>query len=964
MRTDSRMTHTLIRCFGIIFLIIGLFILRISFLEHWTFISPDHQINSLYLITLIIFLKSILLALGSLLVLFPQSVFYVKKMIEYMAKWYNKKKMNVPPFSFVFLSCILLLLFLSLILLGNSLSINEYNPIKDFGIFSVFKNFLETSSSFYKSFIAQLFTEEIDPTTIDLPIYNFYIKQHLIDTLNKDLPTSGEEYVNGYLVFDNDTYEAKFRYRGDTFHHWYSQKKSWRIKLKDHKFINSSNKFNIINPKLDSHIQEMLAYIIAKNAGLIVPRNFHVALFINNKYEGVYYYSDQIDELFFRMHSKVPGDIFYGELYGDATRTGTLFENKSNWDIISTTDNNESRALENIDLFIHAVNQSNLDFYNFFSRHFGDEYLKFYALTILLDEYRVDDVHNHKLYFNPTNGMFEPIVWDLMPFMNRNLSLNHDQANALFSKINNNPLLIEKRNRFIKEYMDEMPEEVLFEYIDTVSAAINYEIEHDIFKDSYEVPWILTYWEWQESTEKLKEAIQDRYSFIRQELDNATLTLSVINGGSNTFLVFDVTGQSSVNIKTLQLVAPSTSTQTICYTIFKDNNFNMLPDSEEKTQEECSEDTFELIVDQLYPGKNDTLRYVYIVKTEESYNFTVEAISVSNSITGNNIIPHIIYFDTIEELPKLAPSSSLHPWEISVMESKIITLDGEVLLTENLILNKEDTLIIKPDTTIYLAPDVSIISYGKIIANGTPTMPISFVPLHTNESWGAVALQGEGANNSVFRYCVLDGGSGAEYELVHYTGMLSAYNTEITVDHCILRNNKDYDDAFNAKYSRTEITNSEFSNIFSDAIDFDISEGIIEQNRFVDINGDAIDLMTSTPLIMNNHITNAGDKGISVGEMSNPLIINNTISVSNTAIAIKDRSDPLIINNTIISNTIGVAVYEKNWQYGGGGLGTIEGTDLCQNAQPILIQNSSVIRVEQNGSMIECTEEVCSLICM
>ncbi len=972
MMTNLRIQHLLIRGIGIVIVFISFLALNVSFLERWTVISPDHHIDSLYLISFITFFRIFFLALGIVLITYPQIVFRAKQMREYVVHSYNKKRMNVPSFSLVFVLSIFFLIYLSSIFLGNSFASNEYNPIKESGITGIFTKFLQTLSYFYKSLIAQLFIEDIDPTKIDIPVYSFYIKQHLIDTLNENLPLSGEEYVEGYLAVDNVTYEAKFRYRGDTFHHWYFPKKSWRIKLKNHQWLNSSNKFNIVNPKLASHLQERLAYSIAENAGLIVPRNFPVALFINNKYEGVYYYSDQIDELFFRMQGKVPGDVFYGELYGDATRNGTLFENKSNWDIIATGDNNDTRALENMGLLIQAVHGSDRDFYIFFNQHLGDEYLKFYALTILLDEYRVDDVHNHKLYFNPTNGMFEPIVWDLMPFMNRSIPLNSDQTNALFSKINTIPQFVEKRNKFLKEFMENMPEEVLFDYIDTVSAAMEYEMKHDVFKDSYDAPWILTYNEWQESIEKLKGAIHDRYIFLQRELDNATLTINVINNRDTTLLVFDVAGQSSVNIKTIQLVTLSDtiagsqntlSSQRFCYTVFKDTNFNMLSDAGEKTQEGCTDDAFELVVDLLYPGKNDTLRYTYIVKTDIPYNLTVGTISVSNSITDNKINPHITYLDTVEELPELTPSSSLHPWEIPVSENKTIILDDEVILTEDILLNKGDTLIIKPDTIIKLAPDVSIISYGKIIASGTSTMPISFLPLNNEQPWGAIALQGDGANGSLFSYCVIDGGSGAEHELVHYTGMLSAYNADVSIDHCVFRNNKIMDDAFNAKYSLVNITNSEFSNIFSDAIDLDISEGSIEQNTFVDINGDAIDLMTSSPLVKNNDITNAGDKGISVGEMSNPVIINNTIAASVTGIAIKDKSNPILINNTLVSNNVGVAAYEKNWQYGGGGFGMITGTNLCQNAQPIRIQNSSLIRIEQNGSIIECTESECALLC-
>ena len=45
--------------------------------------------------------------------------------------------------------------------------------------------------------------------------------------------------------------------------------------------------------------------------------------------------------------------------------------------------------------------------------------------------------------------MFEPIVWDLMPFLGNNVPLNSNQSNLLFTKINRIPAFVEKRNFFV-----------------------------------------------------------------------------------------------------------------------------------------------------------------------------------------------------------------------------------------------------------------------------------------------------------------------------------------------------------------------------------------------------------------------------------------------------------------------------------------------------------------------------------
>ena len=578
-------------------------------------------------------------------------------------------------------------------------------------------------------------------------------------------------------------------------------------------------------------------------------------------------------------------------------------------------------------------------------------------MNLLLDEFRVDNYHNHKIYLDPTSGIFKPIVWDLMPFMNRSLELNNDDSNLLFSKINRIPQLVERRNKMIKEIIDNIPETSILDYIDNYSNMIDYEMRHDKFKDAYDAPWILSYDDWKASLDQLKIDVHNRYSFLKERLDDVTVALNIIN--DNTF-IFDVKGESGIIVSNILIEDDS---RPLCYSLYKDMDLDGRAQESEKIVQNCSY-SIDFYSEKIYPGKNDTLRYRYILKTIGNVSADeIIGVSIHNSVTGKKISPIINILDSEEQLQESSSRSSIHSWLLYKRLPKKTVLEGEVSLNDYLIIEKDDMLVIKPGTTIRFAPGASIISYGKIIAEGTKELPINFISQEKGEPWGAIVLQGEGTDGSYFKYCNFEEGSGAKYELVHYTGMLSAYNSDIKVDNCRFDSNRVEDDTYNSKYSNSTITNSEFTNTLSDAIDFDISTGIIENTKFYDIGGDAIDIMASTPLIKNNFIENAEDKGISIGEQSNPIILNNTIISSNTGMAIKDLSNPLIINNTLRNNEVGIAAYEKNWRYGSGGRGYLINNDICMNTRPILLQNLSLINIEHNGRKLECTIDECDIDC-
>lgn len=257
---------------------------------------------------------------------------------------------------------------------------------------------------------------------------------------------------------------------------------------------------------------------------------------------------------------------------------------------------------------------------------------------------------------------------------------------------------------------------------------------------------------------------------------------------------------------------------------------------------------------------------------------------------------------------------------------------GDVRLTEDLRIGPFDSLVIEPGTTVRLAPDVSVLVRGRVLARGSEERPIRFVPAEDGVPWGALALQGDGSDGSRFSHVEFVGGGGDSDGPIEYKGMVSVHRArDVIFDHVSFADNLRSDDAFNAVHSEVRLRDCTFIRPNLDAVDLDFSDGEIVGCRFEGAGNDAIDLMGSAALIANNVIRDSGDKGISVGEASDPFIFNNRIEGCERGIEIKDRSQPFILHNEITENEVGILQAVKNWRYGGGGWGKLAFTSVWNN---------------------------------
>lgn len=234
----------------------------------------------------------------------------------------------------------------------------------------------------------------------------------------------------------------------------------------------------------------------------------------------------------------------------------------------------------------------------------------------------------------------------------------------------------------------------------------------------------------------------------------------------------------------------------------------------------------------------------------------------------------------------------------SITENTTWTANGNpYIITSDLIINPDVTLTIEPGVIIRIE-NASIISYGKIMAQGFSSNNILFTSNKAEQSpldWDRILLQGSGAENSEFSHCTIEYGRiGLSFE--QCSGKLDSS----TIRYC----------------DRAGVTVVDGSPIISDS-------------RIHDNNNSGISLASGSPRVEANLIFN-NDDGI-VTDYANSNIINNII-YNNNQYGIDNRNatsagaQATIINNTLDGNGI-------------LGTGPFGANINCDNSSPIIKNN-------------------------
>jgi hypothetical protein len=756
----------------------------------------------------------------------------------------------------------------------------------------------------------------------DSPLKTFHITadQQNIDELNSDLPQSGKEkYIKAYMKEGNGGKIRKIslRYRGDSNYHWLYPQKSLRIKLSGDDIYNMEKKFNLINPPGIISYRDIVNYDLSRKIGLISPDYFPARVFINGSYMGLYMYLSQVDESLLRKHKRMPGSIYYGE-GAPVNKDGinSLWSNDKYWVKKASRNSEQESNREDIRFFIKAINDyDDNEFVEFVEKYINkDKYFKFIALDRLFGSHHHNYNNNHRIYFDPYIGKFEPISWDLrfwLSFKQKDLSLYPLQlritADAFYeSEIDKIVYGMIEDN--IISYVEKSYENI----IDEISRDLESDRLKDnainmptLFKDSISTPFRL-----EELLRQKNEDIgvlKERINFLVNEFNKCEVSFRLKELSHNKYkLIVSVDGNSPASLdlsdfSSLVEVESNNGVKVV------DGKLIFYPGKKiENKQKLFSKKQWGRGVVTSYAKK-----YEVVLSTTDRIDGLYSSISFVNDVTNKKIsADRVVSFGN-------------HKADKTIVSDKYSTekLSGTIRVDKDLIFDKFTNVIIEAGTKFIMAENASVYFYGKVKASGTRVNPITFFASDPTRPWGVVTVQGRAASGSTFEYCQFENGSLDSRQLINYTAPFNIHDVDwFEVRNCRIGKNFIGDDSMHVAYARGVVESCEFHNARSDGLDIDIANVDVMNNIFFKSGNDGLDVMTTKMRASGNVFIEMGDKGISVGEWSEASITDSFFYHAVIGLEIKDKSmvkaDSLVF---VDSGDKAINLYNKNKRYDEGG---------------------------------------------
>ena len=299
---------------------------------------------------------------------------------------------------------------------------------------------------------------------------------------------------------------------------------------------------------------------------------------------------------------------------------------------------------------------------------------------------------------------------------------------------------------------------------------------------------------------------------------------------------------------------------------------------------------------------------------------------------------------------------------------KIISIEGEKKITEDLLVPENTLLQIAAGSFIICSEDVKIIVEGTIRAEGTSDKPVIFTSTDEDIYWRGIEIKGMDdipdtdkfwnwiefgdkktedeffnkiESGNLLEYCNFSNTaptSKAFERQNKWMGTIEAYNTRIRVSNCsfnnilyfggvltqrslVIVNNSTFDDvtmhkAINSTdrsvglfYGNTIIGHRSCNARCADGIWTKKFTGLIAGNYVEAVADDGIDTDDSRTVIYDNKIKSSFDDGIDIDNKGLSLIIKNEIdSVFENGILISDGSEVVSVENKITGSSSGLTL--------------------------------------------------------
>ena len=745
--------------------------------------------------------------------------------------------------------------------------------------------FKAIKSNFYK-------LEKLD---LEIP----FEKTIIIENLRKEAISNGKlpaaskmPKIKTRIIHKEKKFDADIRLKGDRQAHFVDKEKSsYKLELDRDQYIFGIKKFSIQKPRVRNYVHEWIFHELSKEQGIIKIKYDFINLSINGDNKGLYVIEEGFGKELIERNKRRNGPIFgldedIHELYDNP-----IFEiyNKKFW---QKPENNLIANTASQKLHDFFDKKSNID--EVFD---VEKWAAYFAVVDLTANYHGALLKSVKLYYNPLNGLFEPI-----PFDGHRLKPNYHKYNMNYD------------NRIL---------------IDIIQNPIGDEVSG--------FTWLKKFFY---KDEKLNQSFYNLYSsylnkitsekyinnFLSRNLDKIKEINSHIYAD---YFFYDNSRNYGIGLYYFLISDFKHHAQNIRSKLISKDQVQLLKiDDDEYLFKPFYKNYSQITADKLKCLTGNT--EVDIKISQDIKNFDDTTLYLDNANTDGLKCNSLILFDKFsknEKLLKVDHLNSKYSYEnfknkysktfkdfFNEKEKNLFLKNDIVEVNKNIYIPNGYNVVIKPGQKLFLINKAFIISNSPWNIGGKEKSVI--ISGKTDNLGGGILIgdteQISKIENTEFSY--LSGynfENNFEYIIL---GSINFHQTKVEIKNVSFKNIFS-EDAINIFRSDFDIYDVNYSDISSDAIDIDFSDGKINKAHFANINNDAIDFSGSNVNIDNTYFNNVNDKIISAGEDSK-ININKIEGINSYAgIISKDGSKVFSKNIYFDGVKIPFAAYQKKNEY-------------------------------------------------
>ena len=779
----------------------------------------------------------------------------------------------------------------------------------------------------------------------------------------------------------DEVYDVKVRLRGDLYPHWSGAKKSWRVQFKNDHLFQGRRALDFIIPGDKSYEVEPVAYQAARELGLLVPDAGFCHLRLNGVDFGAYFWIEKYGPEMLEKLQYPVGEIFrernvwiqtHYSAFGIAP---TYFP--SCFDAVVRDPLAVGYSTQRWNQLVTLLRTADDETFRREIPHVLDlrKYLRWNALTWVFGSTHSHWGDNLRWYYDPTRGLFEPILYDVSRYPIRLTDPDLDgpaqwkfetqEHDQLARRILSIPAYRQERNAVLWQLAtdenfdlarrcDKYYQQLRPSLLTGVDAPTATEL------DAYHADTlrILT-----ANRQDLREHLAFARLFVTPVLaadqSAATLRLRLLPDSRN-----------QIRIEQLDLVFSEPPSSAAVRARLMDANGMPRPLAAPMV-ERPEENIVRLTFDDLYidtPVGPDLSQQAAEWTLElEFTKLSAERLRTPGFLL--DIQPHARNTVSLQPLtdmytfvlPVACDDTSFEPSPVTWPIERFITdsglpwrQDGETLVLpadeytvdHDLTVPAGCGVRLEAGITLRMKPHVSIVCYGPLDVRGTADAPVRIEPQRRGAPWGSFAVIRAGQPSHV-QHLYVTGGSETHLNGLYLSGELCFYSSDVHLDQCVIAN-AHADDGLNVKKATATIENCLFTKNSADAFDGDWVHGTVRACVFIDNGGDGVDISGSHLLVRDCLLSGMGDKGISVGEKSDVFAFNDVIHGCAIGIASKDLSTVDARATVFHENQTAVSLYRKK-QLFGGGHGQASGCLFWGNPQVISVDGESSFELHACG---------------